>query len=191
MITVKGVRDYWTDARRCAKDLRPSGLADHELTAALADFARHLSIASRVNVTFAFSGNAVPISEDTKLALLRVTQEAATNAIRHARPTRVSIELHFAAEGVSVRVSDNGSGFDTADVPDGIGLSTMRARARQIGAELVIRSGPSHGTQVALTQAGRSGQRGRAGLVRQEAPEGSPVPLFPVLLFFAGRHAQY
>lgn len=183
------VRECWSDARRSAKGLRPAGLAARELTAVLSEYARHLSIASGVNVTFASSGSPLPLSADAKFAFLRVTQEAAANAIRHARPSSVCIELQFAADGIRLTVSDDGPGFDTAHVPDGMGVSTMRDRARQIGAELVIRSDPSRGTQVALTLAGRDGQRRDAGAAAevQGSPQGSPAPLFPVMLFFAGR----
>jgi signal transduction histidine kinase len=145
-----GVRECWSDAHRCAQGLRPFGLMDRELTAVLSDYARHLSIASGINVTFASSGSPMPLSEDTKLAFLRVTQEAATNAIRHAHPTSVFIELHFTAGGVRLNVSDDGPGFNTAHGLDGIGLSAMHDRARQIGAKWVIRSDPSHGTEGSL-----------------------------------------
>jgi two-component system NarL family sensor kinase len=156
---VSDVHECWSDARRCAKGLRPFGLMDRGLTTVISEYARDLSIASDVNVTFSCWGSVMPVSEDTKLAFVRVTQEAVTNAIRHAHATRVSVELQFAEDRIRLTVSDDGRGFDTARVSGGIGMSTMRDRAGQIGAELLIRRNPSGGTQIMLTRADQERSR--------------------------------
>ena len=145
------VRDCWNDARRSAENLRPAELVRSGLVRVLSEFANHLSAASSASVTFGFSGIPTPLSEDTKLAILRVTQEAATNAIRHANPNSVSISLAFGSDDIAMTVSDDGDGFDAASADVGIGLRSMRDRARRIGGELMVLSNQGHGTQVILT----------------------------------------
>jgi signal transduction histidine kinase len=145
------VRNCWSDARRCAEGLRSVGFDECELSTILSDYAGHLSKASGVAVNFAFAGTATPISDESKLAIVRITQEAVTNAIRHAHASSVSIELGFAANGVGLSVSDNGCGFNTAHISDGIGMQSMRDRAQQVGAEFAVMSGPMHGTQIVMT----------------------------------------
>jgi signal transduction histidine kinase len=147
----KNVRGCWNDARRCAAGLRACSLESHDLASSLSDFAAALSAAAGIPVTFATSGAAVPLSEETNLAFLRVAQEAATNAIRHAHAGWVSVELGFGPDGAGIKVSDDGAGFDASCTPGGMGLSTMRDRARRIGAQLAILSRPRHGTQIVLT----------------------------------------
>ncbi|MBB96768.1 MAG: hypothetical protein CML68_19490 [Rhodobacteraceae bacterium] len=86
------------------------------------------------------------------LTLLRIVQEAITNAVRHAQASRITI----AASCQSISVTDNGSGFEPSS-PErrsaesgGIGLTGMHRRARAIGAELIIESSTA-GTRVDLS----------------------------------------
>ena len=146
----KNVRGCWNDARRCAAGLGAYGLESHELASSLSEFAAALSAAAGITVTFATCGAAVPLTQETKLAFLRVAQEAATNAIRHGHASTVSVELVFGPDGAGIKVSDDGGGFDVSSASGGMGLSTMRDRARRVGAQLAILSRPGQGTQVVL-----------------------------------------
>ena len=84
--------------------------------------------------------------------LLRIGQEAITNAVRHARAERIEISLEFDSNLVRLTVRDNGSGFDPQDrasAADGhFGLVGMRERAQQIGGRLTVSSTPGAGTEV-------------------------------------------
>lgn len=82
------------------------------------------------------------------LHLLRILQEAVSNACRHARPRRLQIAARNTDGGVQLTVADDGAGI-AADAPLGRGLASMRARAREIGAQLAIES-TSSGTRVRL-----------------------------------------
>jgi signal transduction histidine kinase len=147
----KNVRGCWNDARRCAAGLRASSLESHGLVDSLSDFAAALSTAAGIPVTFTTCGAAAPLSEEAQLAFLRVAQEAATNAVRHAHADCVAVELGFGPDGAGIKVSDEGAGFDVSCATGGMGLSTMRDRARRIGAQLSILSRPRRGTQIVLT----------------------------------------
>ncbi len=87
------------------------------------------------------------------LHLLRLLQEALTNALKHARATQISVSTLTLADGVEVRIEDNGLGFE----PDGVnvgtrgrGLRSMVQRARRLGGELQLTSGPGQGTCLRL-----------------------------------------
>ncbi|PLS20976.1 sensor histidine kinase [Neptunicoccus cionae] len=81
------------------------------------------------------------------LTLLRLVQEAITNAVRHANATTVKVTT----TQDKVIISDDGTGFDVALTAgrSGIGILSMRKRADELGAELYITSGPK-GTSVTL-----------------------------------------
>jgi signal transduction histidine kinase len=82
---------------------------------------------------------------------LRIGQEAITNAIRHARAGRVELELRFDDRSLLLRVKDDGRGFTPgqADRHDGhFGLTSMRERALEIGAEFTVSSDAGVGTEV-------------------------------------------
>lgn len=80
-------------------------------------------------------------------ALTRIVREAVTNAARHANADLVRVELTV-RDGLRLRVVDDGCGFDPAHTDRGFGLTSMRERAKAVGAELRIVSQPGEGTEV-------------------------------------------
>jgi signal transduction histidine kinase len=81
-------------------------------------------------------------------AFVRIACEAVANAARHSGAGRVNLGLERDGPGVRLWVSDKGRGFDTSDPGGGFGLTSMRERARSVGAEVVVSSVPGHGSQV-------------------------------------------
>jgi signal transduction histidine kinase len=87
-------------------------------------------------------------------ALVRITREAVSNAIRHGRPGRISVRLSREDCRCRLLVEDDGTGFDPAVVKrdgTGYGLTSMADRARTLGGAFRIESRPGHGTQVSVT----------------------------------------
>jgi signal transduction histidine kinase len=84
--------------------------------------------------------------------LLRIAQEASTNAFRHARARRISIRLEYGGQEVSLEITDDGVGFRPAEVlknNDGhLGLRGMRARAKKLRGTLEIASEPGEGARL-------------------------------------------
>jgi signal transduction histidine kinase len=89
-----------------------------------------------------------PLGE-TGTELLRILQEAITNARRHSGAQRVSVTLKVEGRDLVAEVSDDGRGFGPQPTP-GVGLSSMRERAAIIGGTLVIDSEAGRGTRVSL-----------------------------------------
>jgi PAS domain S-box-containing protein len=81
--------------------------------------------------------------------LLRVVQEALTNARRHSGAGQVRIVLQARRDGLRIEVSDDGRGFDPEVVAAGMGTRGMRERVRALGGELAVASVPCAGTRVA------------------------------------------
>jgi signal transduction histidine kinase len=89
------------------------------------------------------------------LHLLRMLQEAVTNALRHgrARALWIGAEAQPAGGGVRIEVRDDGAGFDPQAVQatgGGRGLTNLARRAREIGAELTVTSAPGAGASVVV-----------------------------------------
>jgi signal transduction histidine kinase len=81
-------------------------------------------------------------------ALPRILREAVANAVRHGRAQTVSVHLRD-ADGIWLRVTDDGNGFDVADVPDtSFGLIGMKERAESLGGDFKVSSEPGRGTTV-------------------------------------------
>jgi signal transduction histidine kinase len=83
-------------------------------------------------------GPPATLDPGVELAAYRIIQEALTNARRHAPGAAVDVELHFADDGLRVRIRDNGPGPPAAPAAGGHGLLGMRERAVAVGGELQI-----------------------------------------------------
>jgi signal transduction histidine kinase len=109
---------------------------------ALIDEAREVSEAG---TRLIISGWPEPLDPGTEVAAYRIVQEALTNARRHAPGAAVDVELRFDAEGLWLRIRDNGPGSPVAGLPGGNGLLGMRERAAAVGGTLRTGSSPSGG----------------------------------------------
>lgn len=132
-----------------ARQLRPAVLDDHGLIPALHSQVQVFSDQTGVLATFNSRGQMSKLTPEQQLVVYRVTQESLSNIAQHAQARKVDIELSFIGRTM-LRISDDGRGF-TASRDGGLGLSGMRERARLIGGELSIWSGPGTGTRVELT----------------------------------------
>lgn len=120
---------------------------DEPLDAALAQAAEE--VAGRVGVRLRLDlaeGVEVPVA--TREALVRIVREAVSNTARHGKASCVTLGLS-AGDGVSVRITDDGVGFDpeSGDGP-GFGLTSMRERAHALGAQFQVSSTPGEGTEI-------------------------------------------
>jgi signal transduction histidine kinase len=92
---------------------------------------------------------AIELESTDREALLRIMREAISNGVRHGHATEVALELS-GDDGIRMAVRDNGAGF----VPGGprrkgsFGLASMRARAHEVGGDLLVQSAPGQGTLV-------------------------------------------
>jgi len=82
--------------------------------------------------------------------LLRVLQEALTNARRHSGARNVEVGLRMEGEAVLAEVTDDGRGFDPASSRAGVGLSAMHERVEALGGKIEVRSRPGDGTKVTV-----------------------------------------
>jgi signal transduction histidine kinase len=128
-------------------ELRPIALGDKGLAEAIqsyaADWSRQSKIAADVRTRGA--GALAPAAEH---ALVRVTQEALANVARHSHATAVTLELELADDAATLKIADNGRGFDTSAASRGVGLDSMRERLEALGGRLWVESAPGIGTTI-------------------------------------------
>ncbi|MER6977150.1 sensor histidine kinase [Streptomyces carpinensis] len=141
------------EARRSVHNLAPVALAADGLPEALKKTVAEWRERTAVRAEFTVTGTTEQLHEEVSATLLRIAQEALSNAARHARPTRVGVTLSFMGDEVTLDIRDDGTGFDPAAVPErtrsgGFGLDGMRARAERIAGSLTVESEPGHGTAV-------------------------------------------
>jgi two-component system sensor histidine kinase UhpB len=143
------VRANLDDLRRIAQRLRPQALDELGLTSALSQFSARLSAQAGIDIEAHLDGHLPPLTREEELVIYRVAQEALTNVVRHAGATRSELVLERAPDRLTLRVTDDGRGFNGADAPSG-GIRGMHERAALIHADLRIGPREGGGTEVVL-----------------------------------------
>jgi signal transduction histidine kinase len=150
--------------RRACQDLRPSVLDDLGLPAALESLAHSMTIRG-MECAFHQTGESRTYAPEMEVTVYRIAQEALSNAFRHGHARTVSLDVVYLPQGLDLRITDDGRGFDyeaqvrgyAVAIPGsmepraGLGLLGMRERASLIGARLSVHSEMGSGTTVALS----------------------------------------
>jgi two-component system nitrate/nitrite sensor histidine kinase NarX len=147
-----GVQECYADVRELLTHFRTRASAadvEHGVRTLLASFERQAGLPT----TLSIDGDGLPLAPDDQLQVMHILQEALSNVRKHARASRVDVEVHRGPGHLFV-VRDDGRGFDPArprsDGDAHVGLSIMRERAERIGATVTVRSAPGQGTEIAL-----------------------------------------
>eukprot|EP01034_Spumella_vulgaris_P042757 gene42757-53048_t len=104
------------EVRRISHNLRPALLDDLGLAAALSHLAEEFRLSSKVPITFSAEGSTEDLPEVANTVLFRIAQEALTNIERHAGASHIEISLTGAQRAVTLRIADDGHGFDTDSI---------------------------------------------------------------------------
>jgi PAS domain S-box-containing protein len=134
--------------------LRDPGTANISLADMLEQTARQVTGSSGVHLDLQLDRSPLPLATDVQLTISRIALEALTNAIRHAGASSVEVGLRVTEDRVVFWVNDYGRGFaaphERSTDKGHYGLVGMKERARQIGAELTVKSELGRGTSVTL-----------------------------------------
>jgi len=140
------------EARRSVLSLQSMIIKDSGLIESLQMLAERSNIAGRLRCTFRSN-----LKDDQSLPalvrqdLLRIAQEAISNALRHAKSTAIRIDLRFDPPNLVLKVKDDGCGMTTeAETREGFGFANMRARVKKLKGTLDIRTAPGRGTTIVV-----------------------------------------
>lgn len=137
--------------RDLLRRLRPAHLDTLGLVAALQDLCEGWEQRSGVLCVFHHAGTDPGFDDEVAVAVYRVAQEALTNVMRHARASRVRVQLARGSEGaVRLIVKDDGQGAGPAPVGRGLGLLGASERALSLGGHLSVQGEPGQGTTLEL-----------------------------------------
>jgi signal transduction histidine kinase len=138
------------EARRSVRALRPRALTDSDLPTALPRLVEQVTAQTSIRAQVQVHGTPAPLPPEVENALLRISQEALINTVKHAKARSVQLVLTFDVAAVHLRVTDDGQGFDPqqATIREGFGLVSMRERAERLGGRFTLTSQTTHGTTV-------------------------------------------
>jgi signal transduction histidine kinase len=143
-------RTHMIEARRSVGTLRPNVGSDEEISVALKRIADRAQLTTSTPIETRF--DALPRYGDiVEREIIGIAQEALTNAVRHARARRITVQAStIRSLGMRLSVADDGRGIARDGASAGFGLTSMQERAARIGASLTIVTAPRSGTEVVL-----------------------------------------
>jgi PAS domain S-box-containing protein len=140
------------EARRSLLALHSSLLDHNDLPSAMSQLVDSLELAWSSHTNLMINGRHRPLPPTTEDHLLRITQEALQNAIRHGKARKMQVELAYDKKRVSLKIQDDGNGFELAGDrrTTSLGITIMQERSAEIGARFDIQSKPGKGTRVTV-----------------------------------------
>ena len=137
------------ETRRITTNLRPSILDDLGILATINWFCRefqkvypHIQVQRQVEV------QEQEVPDSLKIVIFRILQEAMNNIAKHSRANTVVLGLARKNDRITLRIQDNGVGFDPENCRKGLGLSSMKERSRLSGGIFILESGPGKGSHM-------------------------------------------
>ncbi|MDX2243590.1 MAG: AAA family ATPase [Leptolyngbyaceae cyanobacterium bins.302] len=148
-----------SEARRSVEALRrPYLLESNDLLSAFKHLTSQLESSTGTPVMCEAVGIPYPLPSEVENNLLRIGQEALTNALRYAKATEIQVELIYQSTQCILRIKDDGQGFaldhsasHSSASHSGFGLLGMAERAALIGAQIQIQSAPGQGTEIVVS----------------------------------------
>lgn len=141
------------EVRDISHRLRPAELDSLGLSTALREMGQEMCSDAGMAFELTVQDEALALPDAIKTTLFRVSQEALTNVLKHARATAVKMTLTSDADALRLRIEDDGRGFDSEAVAQhpqrGIGLRNMRERLMAVGGTLQLSSRPQRTVLVA------------------------------------------
>ena len=143
------------EARRIIWDLRDTEEVTSSLSHALGRMLELNHISERAETALAVEGEEIPLSPGCVHHLTCIGQEAVTNALKHAKPSRVEVSLRYDHEVLHLSIRDDGSGFQNSGIEEvrrgHFGIPVMEERARKLGGTLRLLTTAGYGTEVIVT----------------------------------------
>lgn len=148
------VDDTLDRVRNLSLNMRPPHLDDLGLVATLHWYLKNQAKVAGFQEYISVVPPEMHVSTDLATVCFRITQEAVTNAIRHAKPTRIDIELRMKNDELHLKIHDDGCGFDVEEARNNanrgssLGLISMQERANLAGGQIEIVSAQKKGTTI-------------------------------------------
>jgi signal transduction histidine kinase len=141
-------RGALAEMRLLMVELRPDALEQAPLADLLQLAIEALSCRGEIRVEATLARDD-PLPPSARIQVYRIAQEALSNIGKHSGATQAVVQWQVDGERASLRIADDGRGFDPGDSrPGHFGLDNMRARALEIGARLTITSAPGEGAEL-------------------------------------------
>ncbi len=133
------------EVRKISHNMIAGVLKKYGLVEALNDLGKQLSESTNLRINLHFDKKEYPLNAAAETHLFRLLQEIVSNCLKYAKATELSIQFHEEDGSLQITTEDDGVGFETNKISNGIGLSNINDRAEALHAKLTLESSPGHG----------------------------------------------
>jgi signal transduction histidine kinase len=151
------ISDAITEIRKLSHQLAPASFEGVSLKEVFESFIAVVNTQCKFDVHFHFDENVHShfnefdinkINANIQINLYRILQEQMNNIIKYSGATNVEVSITLSDTIVTLRIADNGRGFDPALVKEGIGLENIRRRAKLYSGKFMLNSSPGNGCEI-------------------------------------------
>ncbi|MDY8138525.1 tetratricopeptide repeat protein [Aquimarina sp. 2201CG5-10] len=144
------IDDTYEQVRNLSHNLIPKKFSRNNFSDVLEEYFNNIAEASELYTSFVVYPRKEidEIDEKLQVELFKIIQELITNTIKHARATSIELQINFIENELSIMFEDNGVGFDTKRIVDGIGFENIKNRLTKISGILNIDSRIKRGTLI-------------------------------------------
>ncbi|MDB5196905.1 MAG: hypothetical protein JWP88_1276 [Flaviaesturariibacter sp.] len=140
------------EIRQLSRSLMNPSLGDLGLLDSISDLIENINLTKKLQVKLIAEETIEAIvSDNQKLMIYRITQEALNNAIRHARAASAIVQLSEKDGYIILKITDDGIGFDPAYIKKGAGLNNIQNRVYLANGTIVVQSEPQRGCTILIT----------------------------------------
>jgi two-component system, NarL family, sensor kinase len=139
-----------SEVRGLSKAINPDFISTIKLEDALKLEIDRLNRLNYVKSSIKIEGKPFEIDSKVEIIIFRIFQEFFSNTIKHSKASKLHLQICFDNPNMTIFAQDNGKGFDTTSVSNGIGLLNMKKRANLINAEVTIESLLKFGTKITV-----------------------------------------
>ena len=136
------------EIRKTAHNLMPEVLLKQDLADALRSYCSSVEKTGTLDIDLQCYGSSAGLTQELKLNIYRIVQELLKNIMAHAHADYALVQLVINDAVLTITIEDNGTGFDTNSVKNGIGLHNLQTRVSSLDGHFTLESAPGKGTSV-------------------------------------------
>ena len=146
--SIKQLDNTITELRKVAHNLMPEALVKFGLNNAVSDFCNAMQMASKIKIIFEPMGIERQLTNTADLYVYRIIQELINNALKHAAPNQILVQLTKTSDKILLTVEDDGKGFNKEILASakGIGMKNLQQRIDYFKGKMELVTQPGEGT---------------------------------------------
>ncbi len=143
------ITDALNETRKLSHHLAPVSFEDISLKDLFENLLVNLNLDNQFSINFYFDEiTETTLPNNIQINLYRILQEQTKNIIKYAEASVIEIAVILSGNTLSMRIFDNGKGFNTKTTKKGIGLSNIKKRAESLSGKFILNSAPDKGCEI-------------------------------------------